>query len=44
MSRGMAMNVHSAVFEAAAGISAQLPTATLPEIAFWDAPTLVSPL
>jgi len=30
----MAMNVHSAVFEAAAGISAQLPTATLPEIAF----------
>jgi len=28
------MNVHSAVFEAAAGISAQLPTATLPEIAF----------
>ena len=28
------MNVHSAVFEAAAGISAQLPACTLPEIAF----------
>lgn len=28
------MNVHSAVFEAAAGISAQLPNCTLPEIAF----------
>lgn len=28
------MNVHSAVFEAAAGISAQLPTCTVPEIAF----------
>lgn len=28
------MNVHSAVFEAAAGISAQLPKGDLPEIAF----------
>ena len=28
------MNVHSAVFEAAAGISAQLPAGDLPEIAF----------
>lgn len=28
------MNVHSAVFEAAAGISAQLPEGNLPEIAF----------
>lgn len=28
------MNVHSAVFEAAAGISAQLPEGSLPEIAF----------
>ena len=28
------MNVHSAEFEAAAGISAQLPVCTLPEIAF----------
>lgn len=28
------MNVHSAAFEAAAGISAQLPACTLPEVAF----------
>lgn len=28
------MNVHSAVFETAAGISAQLPACTMPEIAF----------
>lgn len=28
------MNLHSAAFEAAAGISAQLPTSSLPEVAF----------